>query len=61
MPSGGNAALVQLLLVHTHSIHVHLLLVRKQLKRMARQVKQLDSEVHQAMAVMYAETGKILN
>ena len=36
-------------------------LTRKQLKRMARQVKQLDSEVHQAMAVMYAETGKILN
>ena len=34
---------------------------RKLLRRMAHQVSKLENEVHQAMAVMDAETGKLLN
>ena len=36
-------------------------ITRKQLRQMARQVSKLEIEVHQAMEVMDAETGKLLS
>jgi hypothetical protein len=34
---------------------------KRQLRRLTKRIKQLESEVHQAMAVMDADTGKLLN